>query len=384
MLNLFGFVDQLVGSEHSSVRMDTKRCLHSLYRFSSCENCFSICPASAISAGKPPVLDSKICQNCLACLTVCPVGAYTGDDAVGSLLNSVNHLDGSQLELLCDKNSKAIMGVTDASKGMLVQGCLAGLGSGTYLALVASGIEHILVRTDACADCEWGSLFKLVAAQVNQAKQILESWKKKEDIECITSLESPVARPLWKATNPPVSRRDLFRMVTLQGQTALSRTFDEGKSHSDHRPGRDRLRIISAISRFPAPDFNDGFGLGEMGFASLSVAIGCTACEACVRACPTRALTIIKNEEETVFNLKLSVRNCIGCDICAHVCNCSAISVNHKPTFAQIFSDPMVILLAGGLVKCEQCGILMAARPDVHLCQMCEHQRTHPLKLPGN
>jgi ferredoxin len=374
MLNLFGFVDQLVGSEHSSVRMDTKRCLHSQYRFSKCKNCFNICPVSAISAGKPPVLDSKMCQSCLACLTVCPVGAYAADDAVSSLLNSVNHQESGPLELLCEKNSKAVTGVTDASRGMVVQGCLAGLGAGAYLGLVASGIEHILVRTDDCAICRWGSLSALIETQVNQAKQILESWKKQEAVECVPSLESPVIRPLWKATNPPVSRRDLFRMVTLQGKTALVRTFEESKLDSDHRPNQDHLRVVSAIGRLPVPNLYDGFGLGEFGFASLSVSNACSACETCVRVCPTGALTINKNKEETAFNLKISIRDCIGCEICEHVCNCSAISVNHKPTFAQIFSDPVVILLVGGLVKCEQCGILMAARPELHLCQMCEHQ----------
>ena len=163
-------------------------------------------------------------------------------------------------------------------------------------------------------------------------------------------------------------------MVTLQGKTALVRTFEESKLDSDHRPNQDHLRVVSAIGRLPVPNLYDGFGLGEFGFASLSVSNACSACETCVRVCPTGALTINKNKEETAFNLKISIRDCIGCEICEHVCNCSAISVNHKPTFAQIFSDPVVILLVGGLVKCEQCGILMAAQPELHLCQMCEHQ----------
>ncbi len=383
-MNIFFATERLAALDRSVVTLDTERCLHSQYRFSGCEACFAICPANAITPGKPPVLDPKVCQACLACLPVCPVGAYTAGDAFGSLVNDVSQLEGSTLELVCEKNTQAGMGVSEANKGIAVHGCLAGLGAGAYLALIASGVGHILVRTDACPGCAWGSLSRQVETQVNQAKRILEAWKKELSLDCVPVLEFPVVRPLWKAANPPVSRRDLFRMVARQGQITISRTLEEGKSHAEHRPGRDRLRIVNTISRLPVPASNDGSGLGEMGFASLFVSKACTACEACARACPTSALKIIKDVDETAFNLTLSVPNCIGCDICKHVCNCSAINVNHSPTYAQIFSQPMVVLQAGGLVKCEQCGILMAAQPEVHLCTMCEHQRTHSaIRMPG-
>jgi Fe-S-cluster-containing dehydrogenase component len=172
-------------------------------------------------------------------------------------------------------------------------------------------------------------------------------------------------------------------MVVRQGQMTLSRTLEEGKSNAGHRPGLDRLRTVAAISRLPVPASNDADGLGGMGFASLFVSKACTACAACARACPTGALKIIKNADETAFNLTFSVRNCIGCDICTHVCNWAAINVNHAPTYAQVFSQPTLVLQAGGLVKCEQCGILMAAQPELHLCQLCERQMSRQKKSTG-
>jgi len=385
-VNLFNIADRFAGLDHSEVNLDTERCLHSLYRFSDCEACHAICPASAITPGKPPGLNAEKCQYCLACLTVCPVGAYTADDAVAPLLNAVTHLEDSTLELLCERNPQAELGFSEASTGIRVRGCLAGLGSGAYLALAAFGLEHILVRMDACYGCEWGTLPKLVEAQVSQAKQLLEAWGKAEILDCVSGLDSPVERPLWKATNPPLSRRDLFRMLARQGQIAIARSIEDGHSHSDHRPGRDRLRILGAVAHLPAPDPAESIVLGELGFAYLSVTEACTACGTCARACPTRALHFNLNENETNFTLALSARNCIGCGICAHVCVSSAISVNHTPTFTQIFGEQLVTLQEGGLVKCERCGILMAAQPEAHLCQLCEFRRTHPfgsMQLPG-
>ena len=385
-MKLLDVADRLNALDHSAVKLDTERCLHSLYRFSSCEACFKVCPVSAIQPGKPPALDAEKCQACLACLTVCPVGAYAADDAVASLLNAATHLDGGRLELLCEKNPQAGLGISEADTGISVKGCLAGLGLGAYLALAALGLEHILVRTDACAACEWGMLAAQVETQVNQAKQLLEAWGKAETLACVSSLDSPVARPLWKATNPPISRRDLFRMAARQGQIAFARSIEDGQSPSGRRPGRDHLRTLGAVAHLPDLDFPENIMLGGMGFASLEVTAACTACGTCARVCPTNALEFNITEDKTAFTLKLYGGNCIGCEICVHVCAPSAVSVNHTPTFAQVFGTQALSLQAGGLVKCEQCGILMAAQPDVHLCQVCDYRRTHPfgsMQLPG-
>ena len=377
-MNLFDVADRFAALDHSDVRLDTERCLHSLYRFSGCEACFDICPVSAITPGKPPALNSEKCQTCLTCLTVCPVGAYAADDAVVSLLNSVTHLEGSALELLCERNPQAALGFSEASTGIRVRGCLAGLGCGAYLTLAAFGFEHILVRTDACAGCEWGTLPRQVEVQVKQAKQLLEAWGKAEILDCVSELDSPLERPLWEATNPPLSRRDLFRLAARQGQIAIARAIEDGQSHPGRRPGRDRLRLLGAVAHLPAPQPGYTGSLMDMDFAWVSISETCTACGVCARACPTSALQFEKNEDEKAFTLTFSARNCIGCEMCVHVCAPSAVSVNHTPTFAQIFGKETMTLQEGELVKCELCGILMAARPNVHLCPLCEYRRTHP------
>lgn len=385
-MNLFNIADRFAALDRSDVMLDAKRCLHSLYRFSDCKACHEICPVDAITTGKVPRLDSTKCQTCLACLPVCPVGAFTADDGVASLLNAVTHLEGGTLEVLCERNSQAALGVCDESIGIRTRGCLAGLGTGTYLALAAIGVERILVRTDACSGCEWGTLSRQVEAQVNHAKQLLEGWGKGENIACISRLDAPVERPLWKATNPPLSRRDLFLLAARQGQIAIARSIEDGQSHSIHRPGRDRLRMVGAITHMPVPASTENFSLGELGFATLSNTEACTACGTCARACPTGAILFTKNENETAFTLSVSVRDCIGCEMCVGVCTSKTLSVDHSPSFAQVFGEKMVVLREGGLVKCEQCGVIIAARPNVHLCQFCDFRRTHPMgsvQMPG-
>ncbi|MBE3118300.1 MAG: 4Fe-4S dicluster domain-containing protein [Candidatus Atribacteria bacterium] len=377
-MSLFDAAERFAALDHSAVTLDTERCLHSQDKYSTCTACFGLCPVDAITAGKPPALDAEKCQTCLACLTVCPVGAYAADDAVVSLLNAVTHLEGSVLELLCERNPHAALGISELSTGIRVRGCLAGLGCGAYLALAAFGLEHILVRTDACSGCEWGTLPRQVEAQVRQAKQLLEAWGKVETLDCVSELDSPLGRPLWEATNPPLSRRDLFRLAARQGQEAIGRAIENERTKPGHHPGRDRLRLLGAVAHLPASQPGYTGSLRDMDFAWVSVSETCTACGVCARACPTSALQFEKNEDETAYTLTFSARNCVDCEMCLHVCAPSAVSVNHSPTFAQIFNEETVTLQEGGLIKCTRCGALTAAQSGVNLCPLCEYRRTHP------
>lgn len=384
-MSLFSAAERFAALDHSAVVLNKQRCLHSRDRFSGCEACFSICPVEAITPGKPPSLDAEKCQSCLACLTVCPVGAYSADDAVASLLNAVTHLEGSELEVLCEKNLHAEQGFSEASTGMRVKGCLAGLGCGAYLSLAAFGHEHIMVRTDACSVCEWGTLPVHVEAQVSQAKQLLEVWGKAEILECLSKIDSPVKRPMWEAKNPPLSRRDMFRMMAQQLKVTMARAMEDGQI-SNRGLGRNHLRILGAVAHLPAPQPEFTGSVVGMDFARILVTEACTACGVCARACPTHALHFEMNESETEFTLKFDARQCMGCEMCMHVCAPSAVSVDHTPSLARIFSEESVTLQEGQLVKCKLCGIPMAARPNIHLCQLCKYRRTHPvgpMQMPG-
>ena len=218
------------------------------------------------------------------------------------------------------KTSRQIKVSEASSTGIQVRGCLAGLGTGTYLALAALGLEHVILRTEACSACEWANLRPEIESQVDRAEHFLAAWEKAGVFTCVSTLETKVDRPLWNADNPPLSRRDMFRMITRQGQVALARAMENGQPHPGRRPGRDRLRALNAIAHLPEPAAKPDPDLAQLGFASVTVTESCSACGTCARACPTGALQFEKNEDETTYSLKFSARNCIGCDLCLHVC----------------------------------------------------------------
>jgi len=383
-VSLLSAAERLAAIDRSAVILDTQSCLHARDQLATCEACFELCPSKAIRPGKPPTLETEKCQTCLACLPVCPVGAYSADDAVPSLLNCAVRLEDGPLELLCELHPSAEVGVVAGSVGIRVRGCLAGLGSGAYLALVALRIQRIIFRTEACAECPWCGLVSHILAQIARTEHLLSAWRLDGVLSLITELSEGQERPLWEATNPPLSRRDLFRVAAKQGQVTIARTMSTDHS-SGNRPGRDYLRIAGAAMHLTEIEPVANLSLAGVGFCSLTASEDCTACNACTRACPTAALKLGINEDKTYYWLKFSPLACIGCGICARVCEPQALAIDYAPTFVQVFGpkEP-AILQEGDLGRCERCNSLFAARSGVRLCPVCEFRRKNPFgsKMP--
>jgi ferredoxin len=313
----------------------------------------------------------------MACLPVCPVGAFHADDDVADLLTCAAHVEDQPVELLCGLHPHPDTGSSPETIGIQIQGCLAGLGAGALLTLSNLGIKRLTLRAEACADCKWHSLHSEIHSQAGRAARFTSAWKDDSSVECVDEIQSPVERALWNAKNPPLSRRDLFRMMAKQGQIALARAMEKGAVASGRQPGRDRLRMNSALSN--RLESSSTVTLDGFGFATLTISEACTACGSCGRACPTSALLFEKNTDEETFSLTFSAKKCIGCGLCDHVCLPDAIALDHEPAFQQVFGEgESQVVASGSLVQCERCKSWVAAREGVKLCPLCEYRRAHP------
>jgi ferredoxin len=314
-------------------------------------------------------------------LTVCPTGAFQADDAVQDLLICATRLESKKIELVCALHPDPEVGVSEETEAIQVKGCLAGLGTGVYLALAALHLQEVYVRTDACEDCPWGKLKDRISSQVEDANNIVKKFNDGQSLKTVNSLDSNrgVQRPFWKAENPPLSRRDLFRMAAQRSQMVAARALSAG--HSDHagrRPGRERRRINEALQRMEAAQAAPDLGMGDFGYATLNVSEACTACGVCSRACPTGALFYTQTSGSS-FKLAFDPLNCIGCDICAQVCAPQAIDVNHHPEAQSVFlQESPAILYEGALTHCERCNDLFASSAGSKLCPVCQARRQNP------
>jgi Fe-S-cluster-containing hydrogenase component 2 len=379
-MSLISAAERLAAIDHFAVTLDQSRCLHTLDKFAGCDACFELCPVGAIQPGKPPSLNEEACVNCLACLPACPLGAYAAKDAVPALLKCAAHVKARVIELVCESHPNPELDLPGSEATIRLRGCLAGLGAGAYLALIALGLERIIARTDACAQCPWSSLQSRVEVQVGQAQRLLEPWGRSGSVICAApaSVDGLLERPVWDADNPPLSRRALFRLASQQGRLATAHALTEDAAPANRQLSRERLRVLGAVTHLPARKLGrDTPSMAGLGFADISVSADCTACGTCARACPTQALQFEKKGQH--YWLKFKAQVCIGCELCGHVCAPGAITIDQAPLFDQIYgqNEPL-ILREGELVRCEGCHALMAARQGVRLCPVCEFRRNNP------
>lgn len=379
-MNLFKLVNQLAAETDWEFFFDESVCLHSLDKFSACEACFGICPAGAIWPEKPPEFDQEACQHCRACLAVCPFGAYTysGIDAVQALLNLLEQQKVATCDLFCQLNPNLDASCPGSEAGIRVPGCLAGMGTGGYLAVLSRGVKKAFVRTDACVGCPWGDLVSQIEQQVDQAQQWLAIWGRADDLVYPEPnlVEAREQWPVWNAGSPPRSRRDLFRLPKDNGEQEAD--IGLGEIHGHHL-FRERLRVVKAVQQLSSQGAESmtETSLDGLSFAMLSVSEACTACGTCARACPTGALEFEITSDSYV--LTLTPEACLGCDLCKHVCAPGAISLNHAPTFGEIFGTQSDILLQeGALTHCERCHAAFAAKPGQRLCPVCEFRHKNP------
>lgn len=384
-MRILSAAERLAAIDRSKIILDADRCLHSSNQLSACEACFDICPMEAIQPGKPPTLETSKCQHCLACLPVCPVGAYSADDAVPRLLTCIARLETKKIELVCEMNDNPSMGVTADSMGIHIKGCLAGLGSGAYLAIATIGFEAVLLRLDVCEQCPWGTLQKEIIKQTRWANKILTNLEDGNFLICHSKLDEPVERPLLDADNPPLSRRDLFQLAARQGQMTMARAMVNDQSAGGHRLGRDRLRTILALTHLPDLPTGGETLLDSGEYAGLTITEACTACKTCARSCPVNALHFSMNAEKTSYQLEFEPQLCIGCSFCVNVCAAEAIEISHSPTFTQVFGNSGKILLQEGkLSLCVKCQAPFATETGGEYCPVCEYRRKHPFesKIP--
>jgi ferredoxin len=374
-VNLLSVSEKIAAIDHLKVWFHAETCLYSQDKFSECQECATVCPVDAIQVGKPPQFEAQKCLNCLACLPVCTAGAFRGDDAILDLLQCAARLETHAVELICEHHPSPQIGLRDFGTAIQVKGCLAGIGVGGYLALVALGKNAAIARTDACGDCTLGSLLIQIETQIAAVQKILSAWMIDPVPSTLGTIEhqAMVERPFWQAANPPISRRELFQMATRMGQLAAARVLSTDHPSTGKHPPRERQRLINAIAHLPGlPAENAEPPLEGLGFAMLSISVRCTACGACARVCPSGALQFY-NDGDQHFRLTFQAWSCIACGACTRLCEPNAIEMRNSATFHQLFGDEATqLLISGDLARCQHCQTLFAARPDTQLCSLCE------------
>lgn len=295
----------------------TTRCVRYRYRYSACTRCADACPHDALAPHDAGVrIDEAKCRNCALCASACRTGA------LGS-----GRLD--RIELVRRAIGGPATSVACAPSGVAadhVVGCLGALDAVMLAYLARRGIAVELRGVAACAACEhapagetqWRANVEAVAALASAAPPE-PAWR----LPAVVDGEAAAGRRSGRVSG---ARRQLFRRLVGRGADALAGATEPSETlpvpEKAIRPGpysvteqRELLRIVATRA--------DGkplrFATHEaVPLVDLALDAGCTACEACFRACPTGALAI--EESPDGWALAFTSDHCVGCEVCIEVC----------------------------------------------------------------
>ena len=372
----------------SPALVSAPRCLRSRARVSTCDVCVKACPANAISLDPAVAVDDK-CTGCGICFHVCPTGVFSGRDLARELNDCVRRLgDVETLELVCAAHANPGYGPVSSTAVVRIGGCLACIGPATLLSLLAAGTRRIVVRADACEGCSPWNAGGGLRGILTETREILAAVGQAERLpDWSNAAAGPWGeRTVVDANNPPVSRRDMFRLLAAQapGVVATVMGLETAAPAVEERktPPVERRRLANALRRMTGlqsdapPDVRMLHARMPQAFSSLAVNDDCTACQVCVRACPTGALDMPATEN--AYRLLLDVAACVHCGLCIQLCQPGASSQAGPPTVRDFLATEKRELHAGQLRRCPQCGARFGGRPDARLCPVCEYRTTHP------
>lgn len=376
-----------LAKDRSPVKVTPIRCVRRLHKETECDICEQVCPAEAITVTDQVRVDGNRCIRCGLCLNRCPVGVFEGSDGVDKLLGCVDQIaEREQMELACSHHPAPASGPGSTDSALVALGCLSALGPSVYVSLLALGVDRLSVRLDACADCPVGAaLHPRIVEAVQQAQAVMSARGEDDRLSLVSDAPAEQEpRPVYYASNPPLSRRGFLQFFTPQNRATAADILPPyaPQIDGDRSAPRERRRLLGALRLLGEAPADQHLPAGER-YADMIVDEKCTACGVCARICPNEALLFEPGDGE--FWLGFVAANCTNCDLCTRYCDPDALHLNGTPTVSRLTNRP-ILLRHDTLYKCQKCSAPYSGDENGGFCPICAFKRDNPFssRLPAS
>ena len=340
-------------------------CVRFRFRYSECRRCADACPHDAVALSDTGIgIDEARCQNCGLCISACRTGALVSENLprIDLLRQAVRQ---SAFSIACAPSQQT---------GDAVVPCLGAL-DGVMLAYLAKRQIPVELRgSHFCPDCPHGKKGADQLALNLDGVQTLRAGARREEWG---EIRLPLPEGTSSATGPCVrpGRRQLFRRLVGRGIDAVAgeKRLAKGEPVADQaiRAGpyvfTDQRELLGIVAKLPEAGEFPVARHAALPLMEIELADGCTACEACFRACPTSAITL--EESPTSWALAFRADRCVGCEVCVEVCQPgvlrSAEAVDAGP------DHPRRTLHQLSKQRCARCDRFFVSREPGELCAIC-------------
>ncbi len=369
MPNITDIMEVAESLENKAVLVASDRCVAVRNRHSSCKKCREACPTDAVSVGNNEVsVDAGACVACGACTVVCPTEALIpldplDRDLAASIADAYGKAEGVAT-FACARIAARNTG--DPEKYAVVP-CLARMEESVLLALVARGVQDVVLVDGDCSTCKYRACVPGIDTTVESANTLL--FTQGSDVRVLRSSAFPQeALAADTRKSYAAARRGFFTQAGSMAKSAAKTAAEKAvtKVLSDSGPKtktlRDRLRMadgslprLEAARRMNVLDSMDALGpsvvpeLETRLFGSVEIDTEeCSACSMCTVFCPTGAL--VKSDEKPEDGvgsfLEFSAADCVQCNLCADACLKKCLNVSRTVSTEELFNfEPRLIHL---------------------------------------
>ena len=102
---------------------------------------------------------------------------------------------------------------------------------------------------------------------------------------------------------------------------------------------------------------------------------GCTACNVCVLACPTGALSLVGEGRTELIHDRTA---CDSCQRCVRLCPSSVLGSAGPVSLRTLANQPQVVLETVETARCTRCHQRFRPAEGEELCRTCAFRRQHP------
>jgi len=330
---------------------DANLCAHRRQGVDGCSACLSACAAGAISSEKEAIrIEPNLCQGCGSCALVCPSGAvrYAYPSPSFSLARLQSMLAAWKVEA---GGPGGLWITTETMEAASPPGWLpypvkepASLGLEFWLAALAWGCNRVAIAAGSMP----------VATRRALDEQLT------------------IGQNLLSALGFPASLGLAENAAELDALPAMPPRPPAELATGDDKRTLLYAAIDALMTQVPAPPISIPLATAPMGEVQIA-ADQCTLCAACVRICPTEALTL----PGTTLQLAFTEEHCLQCGLCANVCPEKAVTLVPRLLTSRTARRTPRVVAEAEPFACTGCGKQFATKA------MIERSRTmmanHPM-----
>jgi ferredoxin len=342
------------------------RCTRYRFRYSECRRCADACPHDAVvfSDDGASVSESR-CRQCALCTSACRTGA----------LESTEVMRVDLLKRAIRSPAWSFACAPSGAQADAIVPCLGVLDAAVLGYLGKRGIPVELRGAGHCAACEHGSRGAALVEAMLEAVSLLREASGGEWAALDVPADDEAGRAARRTDFAP-GRRHLFRRLLGGAAYEVARAGDPvaapepvpDKAIRAARPfvpeSRELLQIIARGRE------GEGFRLGEhegLPVMGIGMGQGCTACEACFRACPAGALQV--RESDATWALAFRIDACVGCGTCLEVCQPRALRAQASFDISPAAGE--VALRTLSRQRCSRCDRFFTSPAPRSECAVC-------------